>query len=93
MTRILDANDKEAHKAWQILVTSAEWRIIEQALRDNVLPRCYVDACARPDNPARDWFAGRAAILHELLDDAARLRERSGRSQMPLVQVGAQRFG
>lgn len=87
VANIVDITDLNVRRAWEVLLTSAEWQTIEKYLQEQTLPRAYTEACARPDQPGRDWLAGRAATIQQLLLDAFALRTSSGRSQMPLVHV------
>lgn len=87
------SDDPNVTRAWEVLVTSAEWRTIEKHINEHVLPRAFSEACSRADQPGRDWLAGRAAVIQQLVLDTIKLRQIGGRSQMPLVRVGSANFG
>jgi hypothetical protein len=68
-------NDEERKRWINGLVRNEHWKIWELYLKEEYLPELYRLACARPDTVGREWCAGRAAMVQELLDYVAELRE------------------
>lgn len=77
-----------AVRAWATLLQTEDWKPIRQDL-DRALREAYRDATARIDTQQRDWLAGRAAMLQELLDTLDKIaREHHGRRMPPVTITG-----
>lgn len=82
--------DSEIIRAWATLMQTEDWRVVEKDLR-RALNETYRDATARIDTAQRDWMAGRAATLQELLDNLDRIKAaHHGRRMPPVVFQGTE---
>jgi hypothetical protein len=86
MIKMLDFKDQEVRQAWANIIGSADWGVIERSLQ-GTLRQAYRDACAGAEPKNRDWFAGRASVVQEFLDDVDNYREQLRGNRAPRVVI------
>jgi len=86
--KLVDQHRPGVVHAWAGLAQTEEWRIIRTDLQ-RAIDEAYRDATARIDTAQRDWLAGRAAMLQELLDTLDKIRTEHHGRRMPPVVIAA----
>lgn len=84
--KLIDNTKPEVIRSWATLVQTEEWRCVRTDLQ-RAANEAYRDATARIDTPQRDWLAGRAALLQELLDQLDRIKTEHHSRRMPPVVI------